>query len=107
VISTLLAASLLWTVVGDGIILLVTGLVIMGSGLTVPLPLCPTWLQQTLNWLPFRGLMDTPYRLYLGHAPVAEAPSLLMHQLAWTIALAAVGWDLTRRGLRRLVIHGG
>ncbi len=106
-ISTLMAVSLFWTVAGEGVILLMSGVVMLASGLAVPIPLFPERFQELLAWLPFRGLMDTPYRLYLGHAPVGDAPMMLAHQLGWAGAIAVAGWWLTGRGLKRLAVHGG
>lgn len=106
-ISTLMAVSLFWTVAGEGLLLLMAGVVMLASGLAVPIPLFPERFQALLAWLPFRGLMDTPYRLYLGHAPISNAPAMLAHQLLWTFAIAVLGWWLTGRGLKRLAVHGG
>ena len=44
-----------------------TGVVIVFSGLIIPLPLFPDWLQPLLYWQPFRGLADVPYRIYGGN----------------------------------------
>lgn len=106
-LTTLLSISLLWTLSGDGIAYLFMAAVTLLSGLQVPLPFFPDWLQPLLNFLPFRGLMDIPFRLYLGHIPPAQAPALLLHQLAWTLALISLGYWVLSRGVRRLVVQGG
>ena len=36
------------------------------------------------KFLPFRGLMDTPFRLYLGHIPPSAIVPALAHQLLWS-----------------------
>ena len=77
------------------------------SGMIVPIPLYPDWAQTILNFLPFRGLVDVPFRLYLGHIPPGELPFLLAHQLAWTLAIVIFGRWVLSRGLRRVVIQGG
>ena len=79
---TLLAhISLLWTISGVGMDRVLTGLVTVFSGLTVPLPLFPDWLQPFLNWQPFRGLADVPYRIYSGNIPPAEIAGELVFVL--------------------------
>ncbi len=106
-ITTLMNISLLWTLSGEGVSQLVPVLVLVFSGMLVPLPLFPAWMQPLLNALPFRGLVDIPYRLYLGHLAPQLAPPLFAQQLAWTVALVLLGRWLLARGTRRLVIQGG
>src|SRR5262245_7107622 len=62
----LMTISLLWTISGEGISRLAPGAIFVLSGIIVPLPLLPEWLQRVAEVLPFRGLIDTPFRLYLG-----------------------------------------
>jgi ABC-2 type transport system permease protein len=106
-ITSLLNISLLWTISGDGVTNLVPAAVMVFSGMIVPIPLFPDWAQTFLRVLPFGGLVDTPFRLYVGHIPVSDLPVYLAHQLGWTLALVLLGrWTLSR-GVRRLVIQGG
>lgn len=106
-ITTLLNLSLFWTISGEGVIRLLPSAVMLLSGLIVPLPLFPEWSQPILNALPFRGVMDVPFRLYLGHLPPQELPGLLAQQLVWALALVLLGRWLLSRGLRRVVVQGG
>lgn len=106
-ISVAMYASLLWTVVADGLVLIVSALVSVGSGLIVPLPLLPAWLSPVLRWLPFAGVLDLPVRIYSGQLPSAELVPALARQLGWTLALVGFGRWLLGRGLRRAVVHGG
>ncbi|MBM4084790.1 MAG: hypothetical protein FJ272_08380 [Planctomycetes bacterium] len=106
-ITAFLNISLFWTISGEGIIRLVPAGVMLLSGIIVPLPFFPDWAQPVLNALPFRGIMDVPFRLYMGHIPPQHAPALVAHQLAWTAAIVLLGrWTLAR-GLRRVVVQGG
>ena len=106
-ITNLLNITLLWTISGQGIVSLAPSLVLVFSGSLVPLPLFPEWTQTLLNILPFRGLVDTPFRLYLGHIPPGDVLPHLVHQLAWTISLVVLGRWVLSRGVRRLVVQGG
>jgi ABC-2 type transport system permease protein len=106
-ITTLLTLSLLWTISGEGISQLVFSLVIFLSGMNVPLPLFPGWMQPLLSILPFRGLIDTPFRLYLGHIPPSALLPALLHQAAWIAALVLAGRAVMARGLRKLSVQGG
>lgn len=106
-IATLLTITLLWTISGRGIAILVTTGLWAFSGIILPLPLLPDWMQPVLDVLPFRGLMDVPFRLYLGHIPPEQVAPVLAHQLAWTAGLMLFGRWLLGRGRRRLVVQGG
>jgi len=106
-ITTLLAITLMWTISGEGITLLTISVVSFMSGLYVPLPFFPDWLADVADVLPFRGLADIPFRLYLGHIPPRDSLPLLAHQLIWAGALILLGRLLLSRGRRRLVVQGG
>ena len=105
---TLLAhISLLWTISGVGMDRILTVLVTIFSGLIVPLPLFPDWLQPFLDWQPFRGLADVPFRIYSGNIPPGEVLPELLFILVWTVALVVLGRLILRRGVRRMVVQGG
>lgn len=105
--NMLMSISMFWTLAGRGISTMVGGLLFVLSGLIVPLALMPHWLQPVLNALPFRGLVDVPFRLFTGSFPPRAAPALLAHQLAWTGAMIVLGRWLMSRAVRRLVVQGG
>jgi ABC-2 type transport system permease protein len=104
---TLSTITLLWTVSGEGVMRLMPAVIYVFSGMLVPLPLFPPWAQRVLDFLPFRGLADVPFRLYMGDLPAAAALPLFGHQLAWTAALVLTGRWLLSLGTRRLVVQGG
>lgn len=106
-ITTLLTITLMWTLSGDGVMMLAVSAVVFFSGQAVPLPLFPDWAQPIVSNLPFRGLIDIPFRLYLGHIPASEAPRLVGFQLAWAAAFILFGRALLARGRRVLVAQGG
>jgi len=106
-ITTLLSVAMLVTISSRGVHVLTTSAVNLMSGAIVPLSLLPAWLQPAIAVLPFRGLLDTPLRLYLGHLPLHAAPMAIGHQLLWTLALMLVGRMLLQRALRHVVVQGG
>ena len=106
-LTMLMNVTMFWTLAGQGISTMVGGLLFIFSGMIVPLPLMPSWLQPLLNALPFRGLMDTPFRLFTESLPPGELPALLAHQLGWSVAMILIGRQLMRRATRRLVVQGG
>lgn len=106
-IAALQSVMLLVTVSGEGMAQLVPICTYILSGLVVPMPLLPPALQAVLDWLPFRGVMDTPLRLWSGHLPVSALPALLAHQLIWTALIVLAGRAMLARILHRMEVHGG
>ena len=90
-LSNLVNVSLLWTIAGEGTIQMLGICIYVFSGMVVPLPLFPDVFQPILDFMPFRGLADTPFRLYMGHIPASQVWSVVGHQLAWTLALVGLG----------------
>lgn len=106
-VTALVNISLLWTVSGDGVARLMPTVAYLFSGMIIPLPLYPEWAQKLVSFLPFRGLIDVPFRVYLGHIPAQQIPALLLQQLTWCAVLIMFGRWLLGRGRRRLVVQGG
>ena len=106
-LTMLIHVSLLWTISGEGMARILPTLVVVLSGMIVPLPLFPDWSQPLLAALPFRSLADAPYRIYSGHIPTDEAGTALLLCLVWTGGLVALGHWLLARGCRRVVVQGG
>lgn len=106
-ITVLLNLSLLWTLSGEGAAVFMPTVAVFFSGLLLPLPLFPAWLQPLLAWLPFRGLMDVPHRVYLGELTGEAAGLEFFRQWLWVAVLVLGGLALLRHGLKRLVVQGG
>lgn len=106
-ITMLMHVFLVWTISGAGLNRMMPSLVIVFSGMVLPLPLFPDWLQPFLNAQPFRGLVDVPFRIYSGNIPFADVPAELLLQIFWTMAFVVIGRLLLTRSLRQLVVQGG
>ena len=105
--SNLTSIILVHTVSPDGVIRLIPMVVYFGSGMLIPLSLCPQWLQEIFNFLPFRGMMDSPFRLYSGSIPPNDFWMVLLNQVVWTGVLIFVGKWFLNRSMNRMVIQGG
>jgi ABC-2 type transport system permease protein len=106
-ISVLTSVFTLWTISSDGANMILPALIWVFSGIVIPLPFYPDWFQPLLYILPFRGMMDIPFRIYLGDIPGVKALGMIFFQLIWTAAVVLLGKELLGKGLRRVVIQGG
>lgn len=77
------------------------------AGLTIPIPLMPTWMQNIAYMLPFRFTADFPFRVYSGHIPQDEALIGILFQLAWLVVLVLLGRLAFQKALQRVVVQGG
>lgn len=77
------------------------------SGMTIPIPLMPWWLQRICMMLPFRYTSDLPFRVYSGSIATNEALMGIALQLIWIIVLIPTGALMMRRVTRMSVIQGG
>jgi viologen exporter family transport system permease protein len=106
-VGTFLATTLLWTLSGEGLNRLVPVCFYFFSGAVVPLPLYPDWAKPVVYFLPFRGVADTPFRIYMGHMGSGEITAALANQAGWTVVFVLAGVLLLSRGTKRLVVQGG
>lgn len=105
--TNLLNVTMVWTTSGQGITLLVPPLVMIFSGNIVPIPFFPDWAQTAIRILPFSGVVDSPFRLYVGHIPPGELTFVLAHQLIWTAVFVVLGKRMLANGLKRMEVQGG
>ncbi|MEH7611667.1 ABC transporter permease [Gottfriedia acidiceleris] len=77
------------------------------SGLTIPIPLMPDWLQTVAYFLPFRWTADFPFRVYSGNIPQNEALIGIGIQIIWLGLLVWLGRIAFNKALRRVVVQGG
>ena len=106
-LTTLMNVTLMWTIAGDGVPMIIASCATMFGGLVIPLALFPEWAKPVLYALPFAGLIDFPSRVFTGNIAADQAVWVVMHQLAWSAAFVAFGRWLLSRGIRRLVVQGG
>lgn len=105
--TTLLIISLFWTLSGEGIMRLIPHVVMLFSGMVVPLPLFPSWMQPFLSLQPFRCIIDIPCRLYTGVIPSHEAIYFLGFQCLWVMIFVLLGKILIKKAVKQYVVQGG
>jgi ABC-2 type transport system permease protein len=106
-ITTLLNISVVLTISDQGINVITNSLVIILSGMIIPLPLFPDWMRPVLFVQPLAGLVDIPYRIYFANLSGAEALGGIALQVFWTVAFIILGYLLTAQAMRRIQIQGG
>ena len=106
-ITMLLTISLFWMLEARGIVTVMSGLVPILAGMIVPLPLFPDWAQPFLEWQPFRGLCDVPFRIYSGDIATDVAVFEILFQFGWVAILILFGYGLLIRAKGHLVVQGG
>ena len=77
------------------------------GGLYIPLPLMPQYIQNVLNYLPFRFVTDLPFRIYIGNvSPLASLPFIGI-ALIWLVGIILLGKLFMSKALKKTVIQGG
>jgi ABC-2 type transport system permease protein len=77
------------------------------SGLAAPLVMFPEQLRNVALALPFRHIIETPVRLWLGLVPAREIPMLLVSQAAWGVGVLVLAETIFRAVMRRHQVQGG
>ncbi len=109
--STSLTVTILgtafWTLDSTGVTGTTHSIITFFSGMLVPLALWPSWLAQIGMWLPFEGLVNIPFSIYLGKITGFSILTGLFKQMLWVIFFCAFGRAILKLGFSRLVIQGG
>lgn len=77
------------------------------AGGIIPIPLMPQFLQKICYALPFRLIVDLPFRTYSGNIPINEALQGIIQQIVWTSILIFCGMAIINTAKKRLVVQGG
>lgn len=77
------------------------------SGLVIPIPFFPKYLQNIAYILPFRYVSDFPFRLYVGDIPIIDGIIGIGMQILWITILFISGKLLMKKALSKAVIQGG
>ena len=77
------------------------------GGLYIPLVFMPQGVQNVLNYLPFRFVLDLPARIYIGNIPTSQALMFIGIALAWLVVIIAIGKLLITKAGKTAIIQGG
>lgn len=77
------------------------------GGLYIPLVFMPQSVQNILNYLPFRFVLDLPARIYIGNIPPLEGLKFIGIAFAWLIIIIMIGKLLISKAGKNAIIQGG
>lgn len=114
-LGTLLVTSLtifypiiaLTTMSEKGIVNIMITLADILSGIVVPIPFFPKFLQVISSFLPFQYISDLPFRLYVGNMSISNGVFGMCIQLIWIIIFILIGNLLMKKNIKRVVVQGG
>ncbi|TBL78322.1 ABC transporter permease [Paenibacillus thalictri] len=106
-ISMMIYISVFWTMSPTGSTLMIAVTGEFFSGMVIPVPLMPVWMQYITYALPFRWTSDFPFRVYSGQIPETEALWGILIQLLWLALMLTVGKWWLNKALRQVVVQGG
>jgi ABC-2 type transport system permease protein len=100
-----LAAFWLLDYRGIGVVAIVVSLLF--SGMVMPLPFFPDWLEAIARVLPFAAFVQVPVDVFLGQASGADLATALLYQAVWAMALIGLAWAVLAAAVRSVVVQGG
>jgi ABC-2 type transport system permease protein len=106
-LTTLTSIRLVAMISGRGLNGLMASLVLVFSGMVLPLQLFPGWMQTALFFQPFSGLIDIPFRIYSGGLAGAQAGAGIACQIVWTAVFIGLGRAWMGRTMARVEVLGG
>ncbi len=77
------------------------------SGIVVPIPFFPKFLQIISKYLPFQYISDLPFRIYVGNISINNGIEGIILQFFWIIILVLIGSLLLQKNIKRVVVQGG
>ena len=77
------------------------------SGIVVPIPFFPKFLQIISSFLPFQYISDLPFRLYVGNISLADGVFGMCIQFIWIIIFIILGNILMEKNIKSVTVQGG
>lgn len=114
-IATLLVTSIVtlfhiitfFTIDDRGVLSFLGAFAELFAGLIVPIPFLPRVLQILASILPFKYMSDLPFRLYSGNISLRDSLPNIIIQVIWVVILIALGYLLSKKALKKVVVQGG
>ena len=106
-IITLYPIIMMHTLNEKGVVGIIIALADILSGIVVPIPFFPRFLQVISSLLPFQYVSDLPFRIYVGNIGIKTGMAGLAVQAVWIIILVSLGYFLMHKSLKKVIVQGG
>ena len=90
-----------------GIVNLIMTIASILSGVDVPIPFFPKFLQLVSSFLPFQYISDLPFRLYVGNISIKDGVFGMFIQFIWIIIFIIIGNVIMKINIKRVTVQGG
>jgi len=97
----------LTTMSEKGIVNIIVTMADILSGIVVPIPFFPKFLQIISSFLPFQYISDLPFRLYVGNVSLTDGVFGMCIQAIWIIIFILIGNFMMKKNIKRVVVQGG
>ncbi len=97
----------MFTLDEKGIMALLTVIIEIFSGLTIPIVFFPKFLKVIANILPFRYIVDFPFRIYSGNITIDTAIPNILSGIIWLIIIVYIGYILSKKACNKAIVQGG
>lgn len=106
-IITLYPIITMHTLSEKGIVGIIIAFAEILSGIVVPIPFFPKFLQVISKCLPFQYVSDLPFRIYVGNIGIEAGLQGLLIQIIWIFIIGTLGYVLMHKSLKKVVVQGG
>ena len=96
-----------FTISPKGWRMVLTGMVELLSGATIPLPFFPEQIRGILEVLPFAAMHNVPFLIYSGELSGVAMYRSIGLQIFWLVVLVTCGRLICHLAQRRVVVQGG
>jgi ABC-2 type transport system permease protein len=101
------ALAAFWIMDYRGPAQLTTVIQLFFSGFLVPIVFFPHWLEVIARASPYAAIVQLPIEVFLGKHHGGDLAGVLAIELAWAVAVIAVGRIVLAFATRRVVVQGG
>ena len=106
-ISMLYHSITMFTLDEKGIMSLLMVFIEIFSGGTIPLVFFPKFLKIIAYILPFRYIIDLPFRVYSGNISISSATPNIGLSILWLIIIITIGYILSKKACNKATVQGG
>lgn len=96
-----------WVKGVEGLMHIKDFIIMLFSGLLIPINFYPQVVLNILDYLPFKFITYIPIQIYLQAYKPSEIMLFFVQQIFWIVVFYCIGFIVMKTGLKKLVIYGG